>query len=170
MAIAVFVFTDIEGSTLLWANSATAMESALARHDEIITDALQSAGGSVFKHTGDGVCAVFSSARNAMTGAAAAQHRVTATDWGELGALKVRMAVHAGEATARGGDWFGPALNRTARLMAIVHGGQVVASSTRRLICAGMLSRHQSGSRILVCIACVTWPSRSTSGSSWAMG
>src|SRR4051812_14108996 len=105
------------------------MQPALARHDAIVTDAFTSSGGTVFKHTGDGVCAGFASARDAIAGAASAQRRLEAADWGELGKLRVRMAVHAGEAAQRGDDWFGPALNRSARLMGIAHGGQVVVSS-----------------------------------------
>jgi hypothetical protein len=39
------------------------------------------------------------------------------------------MAVHAGEARRRGDDWFRPALNRTARILGIGHGGQVLVSA-----------------------------------------
>ena len=49
--------------------------------------------------------------------------------WGETGPLRVRMGLHAGEAAAREGDYFGPTLNRTARIMSAGHGGQVLLSA-----------------------------------------
>jgi predicted ATPase/class 3 adenylate cyclase len=124
----VFLFTDIEGSTALWADHPEEMGAALARHDELLFGAVGDSGGEVFKHTGDGLAAVFPSVSMAVQAAARAQRGLAAQDWGSVGALRVRMAIHAGEAEPRGGDWFGPALNRTARLMGIGHGGQVLLS------------------------------------------
>jgi predicted ATPase/class 3 adenylate cyclase len=128
VGMAVFLFTDIEGSTRLWADHRAEMPAALARHDELLSDAVRAAGGQVFKHTGDGVAAVFPTVSLAVEAAAAAQQALGAYDWGTIRAIRVRMAVHAGEAEQRDGDWFGPALNRTARLMGIGHGGQVLLS------------------------------------------
>src|SRR5262245_57045732 len=105
------------------------MPEALARHDDLIAAAVAAAGGQVFKHTGDGVCAVFTSRSGAVGAASAAQRALAAEDFGALGAVRSRMAVHAGEAEQRGDDWFGPTLNRTARLMGIGHGGQVLLSA-----------------------------------------
>ena len=65
-----------------------------------------------------------------MEAAAAAQRGLGGQDWGTIRAVRVRMAIHAGEAEQRDGDWFGPALNRTARLMGIGHGGQVLLSGS----------------------------------------
>src|SRR5690349_8256904 len=96
------MFTDIEGSTKLWSEYPTLMSGVLARHDELIMAAVVEAGGSVFKHTGDGVCAVFASASEAVTGAASAQRALSAERWGEVGRLRVRIAVHAGDAESRG--------------------------------------------------------------------
>ncbi len=125
-----FLFTDIEGSTKLWSEYPALMPAALARHDNLITEAVVASGGEVFKHTGDGVCAVFTSAADAITAAGSAQRSLTGAEWGDIGRVRVRMAVHAGDAEPRGDDWFGPALNRTARLMGIAHGGQVLISSS----------------------------------------
>jgi predicted ATPase/class 3 adenylate cyclase/sugar phosphate isomerase/epimerase len=47
---------------------------------------------------------------------------------GEGLALRVRMAIHTGEAELRDGDYYGTAVNRCARLRAIAHGGQVLLS------------------------------------------
>ena len=51
--------------------------------------------------------------------------RSVAEPWGVTGPLRVRMGLHAGEATERDGDWFGSDVNRAARVMAVAHGGQV---------------------------------------------
>ncbi len=130
MAMGVFLFTDIEGSTRLWADHRGEMGSALARHDELLSRAVEAAGGEVFKHMGDGMAAVFPSVPAAVDAAAEAQRGLGSEDWGTIRAVRVRMAIHAGEAEQRDRDWFGPALNRTARLMGIGHGGQVLLSGS----------------------------------------
>ncbi|MEA2159051.1 MAG: hypothetical protein QOD66_1431, partial [Solirubrobacteraceae bacterium] len=102
------------------------MRSALALHDEVLRSAIEAQGGWLFKHTGDGVCAAFGSASAAIDAAVVAQR--------ELG-LPVRMGVATGEAEERDGDYFGPALNRAARVMAAGHGGQIlVAASTAAVV------------------------------------
>ena len=102
------------------------MRLALARHDIALGEAIESNGGWLFKHTGDGVVAAFATARSAIDAAIAAQRRLE---------LPVRMGICTGEAESRGDDYFGPALNRAARTMAAGHGGQVVvAASTAAII------------------------------------
>ena len=93
-------------------------------------------GGYIFKHTGDGVCAAFPVASEGMGAALEAPLNLNQEDWGDVPSLKVRMGVHSGEAQVREGDYFGPTLNFTARLMSIGHGGQVLLSQT-----AGNLGR-----------------------------
>jgi predicted ATPase len=115
-----FLFTDIEGSTERWQHDDEAMSGALAAHDQTIRAVVDRHGGSVFKHTGDGLCAVFASAPSAVTAAVEAQAGLE---------LPVRMGVHTGEAESRDGDYFGPTLNLTARVMDAGHGGQVLVSS-----------------------------------------
>ena len=98
----------------------------MAAHDEVLRSAIEAHGGWLFKHTGDGVCAAFGSARAAIAAAVDAQRRL---------GLPVRMGIATGEAELRGDDYFGPALNRTARVMAAGHGGQIlVAASTAALV------------------------------------
>jgi predicted ATPase/class 3 adenylate cyclase len=122
-----FLFTDIEASTRAWERHPEDMSVSLARHDEVIQQAVKSAGGKVFKHTGDGICAVFSTAPAALDAALAAQRALQDGKWqGEP--LRVRMALHSGSAERRGGDYYGPVLNRTARLLDTAHGEQVVVS------------------------------------------
>lgn len=116
-----FLFTDIEGSTQRWQDDDQAMSEALAEHDHLLRSVVESHGGLVFKHTGDGLCAVFSSATAAVAAAVEAQARL---------ALPVRMGLHTGEAESRDGDYFGATLNLTARVMDAGHGGQVLVSAS----------------------------------------
>jgi predicted ATPase/class 3 adenylate cyclase/DNA-binding CsgD family transcriptional regulator len=125
-----FLFTDIEGSTALWELNPPAMQRALARHDALLRDAIDRHRGQAFKSTGDGLCAVFSVAADAVLAAVAAQQRLIAEPWLEIGPLKVRMALHAGRGELQDGDYVGQPLNRLARLLATAHGGQIVASQS----------------------------------------
>jgi predicted ATPase/class 3 adenylate cyclase len=125
-----FLFTDLEGSTRLWEQHPDAMRAALARHDAILRTAIEAAGGRVVKATGDGMMAVFGSACDAAAAGLAAQRDLAAGPWAETGPLRVRMGVHAGQAEERAGDYFGPTVNRTARIMAAGHGGQVLLSAS----------------------------------------
>ena len=122
------LFTDIEGSTRLWEEHPGAMSTALQRHDAIVRSAIESAGGFVFKTVGDAFCAAFSSVKEAVVAAASAQRALHSEAWPEQAGLRVRMALHTGECEERNGDYFGPTVNRTARLEATAHGGQVVMS------------------------------------------
>ena len=74
--------------------------------------------------------AVFASAGDAAAAGLAAQRGLAEGSWAETGPLRVRMGVHSGQAEERGGDFFGPTVNRTARIMAAGHGGQVLLSAS----------------------------------------
>src|SRR5712692_3086319 len=113
-----FLFTDIEGSTRLWEQHPGAMRSALARHDALLRHAIETHGGHVFKTMGDQFCAAFAAAPEAVAAAVAAQRAVCAEEWEEVGSLRLRMALNTGVVEERGGDYFGPPLNRVARLLA----------------------------------------------------
>jgi predicted ATPase/class 3 adenylate cyclase len=124
-----FLFTDIEGSTRLWEAEPDAMRAALVSHDSIVRGAIEAHVGHVFATGGDGFAAAFARAGDALGSAAAAQAMLVAQEWPPEAQLRVRMGVHTGEATERGGDYFGPAVNRAARLMSAAHGGQVLVSA-----------------------------------------
>jgi predicted ATPase/class 3 adenylate cyclase len=135
-----FLFTDIEGSTKLWEQHPEAMRLALARHDALLRAALQSHGGHVFKSMGDQFCAAFATAPDALAAALTAQRALCAEPWGEVGPVRVRMALHTGAAEQRDGDYFGPPLNRVARLLEAAHGGQVLVSlATEELVREALL-------------------------------
>ena len=123
-----FLFTDIEGSTRLWDRAAMAMRTALARHDAIVRGAIEAHGGYVFATGGDGFASVFGRAAGGLGAALDAQHRLGEEAWPDGTEILVRMGLHTGEVEERDGDYFGPAVNRAARLMAVAHGGQVVCS------------------------------------------
>jgi predicted ATPase/class 3 adenylate cyclase/tetratricopeptide (TPR) repeat protein len=123
-----FLFTDVEGSTRLWEEHPDEMHTALARHDEILRGAVEANGGYVVKMTGDGVHGAFATAHAAVSAAVHAQLTLGGERWSTTSPLRVRMGVHTGHAEQRAGDYFGPALNRAARLMSVAHGGQIVVS------------------------------------------
>ena len=122
------LMTDIEGSTRLWEDHPEAMSEALRRHDDLMLTAIERSGGYVFKTVGDAFCAAFPTATDALQAAEAAQRTLIAEPWPEGATVRVRMAFHTGECEERDGDYFGPAVNRVARLTAVAHGGQVVLS------------------------------------------
>jgi class 3 adenylate cyclase len=121
----VFLFTDIENSTGLWEEHYHAMEQALHLHNAIIDECVLEYGGEVVKHMGDGVFAVFDGG-DPLTCTLHIQRQVGENDWGTIGDLRVRAALNAGEAIHRDDDYFGPAVNRTARLNGIGWGGQTL--------------------------------------------
>jgi class 3 adenylate cyclase len=123
-----FLFTDIEGSTKLWERDASAMQKALARHDEMLRDAIEQRGGYVFKTVGDAFCAAFPTAPDALEAALSAQLALLEEEWGVEGGMRVRMALHTGAAEERDGDYFGPPVNRVARLLSAGHGSQTLIS------------------------------------------
>jgi class 3 adenylate cyclase/tRNA A-37 threonylcarbamoyl transferase component Bud32 len=127
-----FLFTDIQGSTRLWERDAQRMKSTLARHDEILEGVIVAHDGYVFKMVGDACCAAFSSAPKALEAALWAQRTISKEPWDEECRIRVRMALNTGEAEERDGDYFGPPLNRVARLLSSGHGGQTLLSRTTR--------------------------------------
>ena len=123
-----FLFTDIEGSTRRWEQQPRAMAAALAQHDARVREAIAAHRGHVFKTVGDAFCAAFATAPAALYAALDAQGALLADAPGEAAPLRVRMALHTGTAEERDGDYFGPPLNRVARLLEAGHGGQVLLS------------------------------------------
>ncbi len=123
-----FLFSDIEGSTQRWDRSRTAMQEAVRLHDRLMHTALAANGGHVFKTIGDAFCAAFPTPESATAAALDAQLSLGATDFSTVSGLRVRMAINTGTADERDGDYFGPTLNRVARLLSLGHGGQVLLS------------------------------------------
>jgi len=129
-----FLFTDIEGSTKLWEQHPEAMKTALVRHDALLRQSIEANNGYAFKTVGDAFCAAFPTAPEALIAALTAQRALNAEAWGET-SIRVRMALHTGAADEREGDYFGPPLNRVARLLSAGYGGQTLISlATQELV------------------------------------
>ena len=132
-----FLFTDIEGSTQLWEAAPDPMRAALAWHDSIVRDAIEAHGGYVFATGGDGFAAAFARAGDALAAAEKARRALASQEWPEGAPIRVRMALHTGEASERDGNYFGGAVNRAARLMAVGHGGQLLVSAATAELLTG---------------------------------
>ncbi|MFY9665918.1 MAG: adenylate/guanylate cyclase domain-containing protein [Candidatus Cybelea sp.] len=123
-----FAFTDIEGSTVRWERDREAMKDAVRRHDALMRTAIARHAGYVFKTMGDAFCAAFAHPEDAVVAILGAQRAIAAEDFSAIDGLRVRAALHVGTADERDGDYFGPAVNRVARLLTTGYGGQVLLS------------------------------------------
>jgi predicted ATPase/class 3 adenylate cyclase/Tfp pilus assembly protein PilF len=121
----IFLFTDIEGSTQKWERFPEQMKKVLLQHDSIMKTTIEQFGGCIIKHTGDGVFAVFEDGDPLMC-AVEIQKAIAGAHYSEVGGLRVRIGMHAGHPERRGSDYFGPVINRTARVMAAAWGGQII--------------------------------------------
>jgi predicted ATPase/class 3 adenylate cyclase len=124
----VFFFSDIEGSTRRWDAAGEAMRDAVRRHDEILRNEIERRHGYVFKTIGDAFCAAFWTIADALESAVEIQRRLGREDFTAVAGLAVRVSIGAGEADERSGDYFGPAVNRTSRLLSAGSGGQILLS------------------------------------------
>lgn len=121
-----FLFTDIEGSTSLWEANPEAMNIAVKRHDDIIRSAVEAQDGIVFKTMGDAFFVAFKTANQALLATLSFQLELSRSS--EDPKILVRSALYTGEAYQRENDYFGPALNRTSRLVGLAYGGQILVS------------------------------------------
>jgi predicted ATPase/class 3 adenylate cyclase len=123
-----FLFTDIEGSTRLWEQHPEAMREALACHDRLTRQAVQDHRGTLVKRTGDGLHAAFDDGLPALL-AMLQMQRALADPAATAGvALALRCGLHRGASQARDNDFYGPEVNRAARIMSVAHGGQMLIS------------------------------------------
>jgi len=129
-SVTTFLFTDIEGSTRLWERQPDRMQAALARHDALARDAVESVRGLVVKTTGDGIHAAFDDPLDAVRAALRLQQSLTDPAATAGVSLAVRCGLHAGIVERRDRDFFGNAVNRAARIMTAAHGGQILVSQT----------------------------------------
>jgi predicted ATPase/class 3 adenylate cyclase len=136
-----FVLTDIVGSVSLWERDPELMATAVARHDAIIGREVRVAGGTLVraKGEGDSTFSVFAHPVGAVAAAASIQAAVASERWPSPAPLRVRAGVHTGDAEPRDGDWYGPAVNRAARLRALADGGQTLVSGVTAGLVADQL-------------------------------
>ncbi|HKY48432.1 MAG TPA: adenylate/guanylate cyclase domain-containing protein, partial [Acidimicrobiia bacterium] len=124
-----FLFTDIEGSTRLWENDHDGMAEAVSTHDRLIRQTIAAHDGYIFSTGGDSFCAAFARPEEAVAAAVESQLQLGRHPWPANTPIRVRMAVHAGKASERDGDYFGSVPNRCARLLAVGNGGQILMSA-----------------------------------------
>ncbi|MCH7737440.1 MAG: zinc ribbon domain-containing protein [Chloroflexi bacterium] len=132
-----YLFTDVQGSTPLWQRYPQEMRAVMARHDSLMTSAVEENGGAVVRPRGEGdsIFAVFPRATDAVAAASSAQQLLQKEVWPEGMAISVRMAMHTGESELREHDYYGATVNRAARLRSIAHGGQILVSeATAQLV------------------------------------
>ena len=134
-----FLLTDLEGSTRLWEAHPAAMRAAMARHDQILEEAIGSNRGVIFSRMGDGMAAAFATPRDAVVAATSMQRALAAEPWGDVGHLRARVGVHTDEGLVVEGRYANQPVNRCARLMAVAHGGQVVISAGTEQLVRGLL-------------------------------
>ncbi len=133
-----FLFTDIEGSSGQWDASSSEMQKRLSQHNSVLDDSITSHAGHVVKTMGDGYLAVFERPNSAIQAAVTAQRGLSQLEW-QGKPLKVRMGIHTGNVDLVDGDYFGPDVNRAARIEAAGHGGQILISAATRELAAASL-------------------------------
>lgn len=124
------LFSDIEGSTELnhelgdrgWVH-------LLAKHDRLVTKAVEAHSGHVIKTQGDGFMVAFAVASEAVGAACDIQRRLAKVRPGSrLAGVRVRIGAHRGSAVHRSGDLFGRNVAYAARVAAQAHGTEVLVS------------------------------------------
>jgi predicted ATPase/class 3 adenylate cyclase len=131
-----FLFTDIEGSTKLAQGHPDEMPIILARHHEILNQAIKANNGYVFQVVGDSFSAAFHSASDALNAALDVQRHLQNESW-SLAPIKVRMGIHTGAAQINDEKQYSgyATLASTQRIMSAGHGGQILLSgATRELV------------------------------------
>jgi transcriptional regulator with AAA-type ATPase domain/predicted ATPase/DNA-binding SARP family transcriptional activator len=123
-----FLLTDIEGSSRHWEHDVDAMRAVVARHDDLLSAGIGACSGTIVKkgEDGDSLLAVFGLATDAVVAACRIQRALLAEPWTTAVPIRVRMALHTGDARPHEGDYLAPALTRCARLRAAGHGGQIL--------------------------------------------
>jgi predicted ATPase/class 3 adenylate cyclase len=131
-----FLFTDIEGSTRLLERLGSRYGDVLARHGEILVEAIDERGGQVVDTQGDAFFAVFPAAAAAAEAAADGQRRLADETWPDDAEVRVRVGLHTGEPTLSHGRYVGVDVHRAARVCAAAHGGQIVLTQATRAMLA----------------------------------
>jgi class 3 adenylate cyclase len=134
-----FLFTDIEGSTALLKELGERYGDVLGRERGILRETLTNAGGQEIDTQGDAFFFSFMRARDAVTGAVAAQRALAEHDWPDGVDVRVRMGLHTGEPSVGDEGYVGLDVVRAARICSAGHGGQILLSETTRALLGGAL-------------------------------
>jgi predicted ATPase/class 3 adenylate cyclase len=130
----VYLMTDVVGSSLLWEQDRIGMDLCISALEGIVCDVVKEMGGDLFRARGEGDShfVIFASAEAALLAAARIALRLRKES--KLDRILLRTAVHAGEANYRSGDYYGPPVNRCARMRAAANPGQILVSEVVRLL------------------------------------
>ncbi len=136
MVTVALLMTDVQGSTSLWETQTEAMRTAMRYYDELVAEVVQQQGGTLVKDRGEGDShfIVADQATTATRIAVELQRRIADKDWPVAGKILTRMALHVGSVEVRDQDYYGPVVNRCARIRSAGHGGQILASSAVRAL------------------------------------
>ena len=134
-----FLFTDIEGSTAQWETQRDAMKAAVLKHLALLRGTVEKHQGDYIKHEGAAIRAAFRTVPQALAAAIDGQLALAAEDWGSLGPIRVRVAIHVGDAAPLDGDYLDPALNRLARVLAAGHGEQILLTEAAEALASSRL-------------------------------
>ena len=129
-----FLFSDIEGSTRLLEQLGDRYAEMLREHRRILRERLGEANGQEIDTQGDAFFFSFERAKNAVSGAVAAQRALAAHDWPDGLAVKTRMGLHTGEPSVGEEGYVGLDVVRAARICSAGHGGQILLSETTRAL------------------------------------
>lgn len=166
------VFTDIKSSTLLWETYPIAMRAAIKMHNEVMRRQLRLIGGYEVKTEGDAFIVSFPTVTSALLWAFTVQNQLLEVPWPQeilnsisgqelkdadgnvlFRGLSVRMGIHVGQPVCevdpvtRRMDYFGPMVNRSARISGVADGGQITVSSDFIAEIQRLLETHIEGDR-----------------------
>jgi class 3 adenylate cyclase len=141
-----FLFTDVEGSTPLWERHEATMRTVAARHDALLDGVISEHGGRRVRERGEGDSrfAVFTEPAAAVAAALDIARAMLAEPWPIETPIRVRIGLHTGSAQLRAGDYYGPVVNRCARIRGLGHGGQVLLSAATAVPVRGALPARAS--------------------------
>ena len=137
-----FVFTDVVGSTGLWEQDREAMANALEHHDALVRRVADEAGGHVFATAGDSFSLAFADAKTAVAAAVSIRDELAEAAWNHEPAIGVRIGIYTGVAVERGRDYFGPPVNRCARVMSLGGAGDILLGEPTAALVEGVPLIH----------------------------
>jgi len=153
----ILMFTDVQGSTQLWESDAGLASEVISMHNGVIRKVLEEHHGYEVKTEGDSFMVAFSKVKDAVECAIAIQLALLEAKWNPkiyeedvasieyddsknrrviFRGLRVRIGLNSGnpicitDPTTGRGDYFGPVVNKAARIEGQASGGHILISSS----------------------------------------
>lgn len=133
------LFADIEGLSRAWDGAPAEMAGVVEAWHQTGRELVPGNGGVLFKTVGELLCCVFPDPVDAVRAAVALERAAAVEQWGRIGRLPARVAIHTGQPQARNNDYYGPPVNRVARLLYAGTGEQILVSEATATAVAGRL-------------------------------